>query len=803
MRRGTIAKTWLGLIVACALILAGFSPVRAAVPAQVSFQGYLTDGAGVPVPDGDYSMQFYLFDAATGGSQLWNPNAGEAQTVTVAGGIYQVQLGAVQPLDSSVFDGGVAWLEVVIDGETLSPRQPITAAAYALKAGDADTVGGQPATAFGDITGVTAGTGLLGGGTAGSVTISASTSYLQRRITGTCPAGSSIRIVNADGSVTCEANSGITTETDPTVIASVKDGVSWNELSGIPAGFSDGVDNDSGGDITGVTAGAGLDGGGFAGAVTLSIENPLSLSNAVTGAIVSGYNSYATSGYGLLGNASGTYGRGVYGVSAGTNGNGVYGLASNSNAVTNYGGAFVAAGDYGRGVYGSASSSDAGTNYGGYFTAYGTTGQAVYGSATNSGNYTNYGGYFSAAGEGARGVYGASSNTTGTNYGGYFSAAGSAGRGVYGVASGAGGYGVYGYASNTGSYYNYGGYFQANGTYARAVYGSASGESAFGVYGYSSNGDGIYGITGASNEHAGYFTNGYSVGLAGAALYARSYNTTADGIAFWAHNDHTTSTDATAVLSNDGSGPLLKGFGGNGGEDEFRIWNNGTIELFDGSHDRTVLIEPSESSSGSGNLGAQIALANGSGTTTLELDGAIYDGGALYLKNSSGSSTVLIYGDYASTGDGRVVTDELQITGGSDLSEQFDIRGEDVVLAPGPVVSIDPDRPGHLSVSDCAYDNKVAGIISGAGGIKPGMMMGQQGSEADGRHPVALTGRVYCWADATEGPIQPGDLLTTADRPGHAMKVTDHSRANGAILGKAMTALESGTGLVLVLVSLQ
>ena len=77
------------------------------------------------------------------------------------------------------------------------------------------------------------------------------------------------------------------------------------------------------------------------------------------------------------------------------------------------------------------------------------------------------------------------------------------------------------------------------------------------------------------------------------------------------------------------------------------------------------------------------------------------------------------------------------------------------------------------------------------------------GTIADGEHPVALTGRVYCMADASNGPIVPGDLLTTSEVPGHAMKVTDHGLAQGAILGKAMTALEAGQGTLLVLVSLQ
>ncbi|MBA7679561.1 hypothetical protein ES703_87859 [subsurface metagenome] len=154
---------------------------------------------------------------------------------------------------------------------------------------------------------------------------------------------------------------------------------------------------------------------------------------------------------------------------------------------------------------------------------------------------------------------------------------------------------------------------------------------------------------------------------------------------------------------------------------------------------------------------------------------------------------------YAGEFDGKVSVSVLEITGGSDLSEQFD---KDAVK-PGMLVSIDAKRPGKLLISNEAYDNKVAGIISGAGGIKPGMMMGQKGSVADGVYPVALTGRVYCWADASTGAIQPGDLLTTSSVPGHAMKVSDHSRALGAIIGKAMTPLEKGKGLVLVLVSLQ
>lgn len=160
---------------------------------------------------------------------------------------------------------------------------------------------------------------------------------------------------------------------------------------------------------------------------------------------------------------------------------------------------------------------------------------------------------------------------------------------------------------------------------------------------------------------------------------------------------------------------------------------------------------------------------------------------------------------------GTARTYVLQITGGMDLAEQFEInaplntasRMGPEKIKPGMVVSIDAAHPGKLVVSHQAYDRKVAGIISGAGGIQPGMLMGQTGFIAEGDQPVALTGRVYCWADATNKPIRPGDLLTTSNSAGHAMKVTNHKKSQGAILGKAMTGLKRGRGLVLVLVTLQ
>jgi hypothetical protein len=121
---------------------------------------------------------------------------------------------------------------------------------------------------------------------------------------------------------------------------------------------------------------------------------------------------------------------------------------------------------------------------------------------------------------------------------------------------------------------------------------------------------------------------------------------------------------------------------------------------------------------------------------------------------------------------------------------------------PGSVLVIDEEKPGSLKLCRSAYDRRVAGIVSGAGGIDPGITLNKDGMVTGGRN-VALSGRVYALAETGNGPIEPGDLLTTSEVEGHAMKATDHGRTSGAVIGKAMSRLESGRGLVLVLVSLQ
>ncbi len=151
--------------------------------------------------------------------------------------------------------------------------------------------------------------------------------------------------------------------------------------------------------------------------------------------------------------------------------------------------------------------------------------------------------------------------------------------------------------------------------------------------------------------------------------------------------------------------------------------------------------------------------------------------------------------------NGRTRTQVLEITGGSDLAEPFPVSEENQ-LEEGSVVVIDESNPGHVTLSREPYDKKVAGIVSGAGGIQPGLTLKQEGL-MEGNQNIALSGRVYVKATASNGSIKPGDRLVTSTIPGLCMKATDPSRCDGAVIGKAMSALESGEGLVLVLVNLQ
>ena len=109
-------------------------------------------------------------------------------------------------------------------------------------------------------------------------------------------------------------------------------------------------------------------------------------------------------------------------------------------------------------------------------------------------------------------------------------------------------------------------------------------------------------------------------------------------------------------------------------------------------------------------------------------------------------------------------------------------------VRPGDVLAIDPAQPGSLHRSAMPLDPGVAGCVAdGPAGTEPHR----------GQALLATSGVVFCRVDASFGAIAPGDLLTTSSNPGHAARAD--AAAPGTVLGKAMEAWESGTGLIRVL----
>jgi hypothetical protein len=185
---------------------------------------------------------------------------------------------------------------------------------------------------------------------------------------------------------------------------------------------------------------------------------------------------------------------------------------------------------------------------------------------------------------------------------------------------------------------------------------------------------------------------------------------------------------------------------------------------------------------------------------TILLDG---DTGDIRVGGSSGQSgNIRIYSQWDVSNpsihlDGAAGDILLQ---GGDCAEALEIADGEEESEPGSVMVFDED--GRLRRCSRAYDRMVAGIVSGANLLRPGIILSSR-NDGPVSLPIALIGKVYCRVDARQIAIDVGDLLTTSDLPGHAMKAADQQRAFGAVLGKALAPLTAMAGLVPVLVGLQ
>jgi hypothetical protein len=205
---------------------------------------------------------------------------------------------------------------------------------------------------------------------------------------------------------------------------------------------------------------------------------------------------------------------------------------------------------------------------------------------------------------------------------------------------------------------------------------------------------------------------------------------------------------------------------------------------------------------GGNGVDGDLVLRSDSGQDRIRLDAG---GSNLWVGGNGAGGDILLF---ANGGDNQTVSQATIFLNGdtgdiilqnADCAEDFEVEAVETA-APGTVMVISDDS--RLRVSDQAYDQRVAGIVAGAGQYRPGIILGRKKGEPHCL-PIALMGRVYCKVDADQGAIQVGDLLTSSSVPGYAMKASNPMRAFGAIIGKALDRLDAGQGLISVLVTLQ
>ena len=726
---------------------------NATVPNLVRFSGTLVDD-GQSAHANTVGVTFALYRDQTGGSPLWL----ETQNVSVdTARHYSVLLGAASNggIPVELFSHNEArWLGVKPEGQDEQPRVLLVSVPYALKAGDAQTLGGLPPSAF-MLNAATPATSAVTPRLAPSDTVLAA---------GPTPlAGSNVITQNyfpifAD-------NSGALTNSNATQSATGVVGINTSSPSGLNNAFLHVNGNILlQGQVTHqiqmigqASAGRlGQDLGGFFFSVDTPGKSMRVLTRPIGGSLTDNRLVITASGNVGIGTASpanlltavgpiqSTTGGFVFPdnsvqisaatVTALTAGTGVTVNTTSGNATiaadttylnNNYAklsgsptftGTVTAANLATAGALNAGSVTSSGAVGAGSVSTTGTIsaiGAAANINVINSNTGTVSGAISSLVSSNANGsaaIVGQESSTNTSSsvvtYGVEGTTSNPFGAGVYGTittaaSSGVGGPGVWGRTVGSGN----------------GVLGESDGTSGFtnGVYGvtFSPGGVGVIG----SNLGA---TAGTAIGVEGSSVS----NSTGIGVEGVSASTTAQSGGAGGVFKNTGGGDILVGFGGtNGTSRTFRVGNDGTVY------------------------------------------GAAFN------------------------------------TTGADFAESFVVTGAKATYQPGDVLMIDETGTRRLALSDEPYSTKVAGVYA----TKPGVLASPYGIDdprrADGV-PLAVVGVVPCKVSTENGSIHAGDLLVTASRAGYAMKGTDRQRMLGAIVGKALGSLENGTGVIEVLVSL-
>jgi hypothetical protein len=301
-----------------------------------------------------------------------------------------------------------------------------------------------------------------------------------------------------------------------------------------------------------------------------------------------------------------------------------------------------------------------------------------------------------------------------------------------------------------------------------------------GIIGTSENGVGVWGGSSTSSGVGGMSSTGYGV----------------HGVSSSHHGVHGDSDKGTGVYGRSTA-----------------LANQGQAGVVGEAFDAVGVFGKSQSSTGVGGLSNTGIGVHGVSENWMGVFGSSKstNGGAGVMGEGDSGSGVIgksvggvgVWG-ISERGHAGFFEGDVHVTGditlaNADCAEHFDIA-DTILSEPGTVMVLGEE--GLLYPSQQAYDKRVAGVVSGAGDYKPGIVLDKQQSVRN-RQPIALLGKVYCKVDAQYGSIEIGDLLTTSPTLGHAMKASDQSKAFGTVIGKSLRALKDGQGLIPILIALQ
>lgn len=266
--------------------------------------------------------------------------------------------------------------------------------------------------------------------------------------------------------------------------------------------------------------------------------------------------------------------------------------------------------------------------------------------------------------------------------------------------------------------------------------------------------------TSSPNATLTTYTGNAGLGMVIAKNYAGGGDNTATAEIF--------GTDAG--IGNTGLYITQKGTGGFGGPNSF-VWE----ALSNGS---PVMLQAFNGNVGIGTI-APVRKLHIAGD--VQIDGSIYFGTNQTAQSSPYAGLACQGGDYA---------------------ESVDVAGTRSNYEPGDVLVISAEAGSDVTKSFEPYSTSAVGIYS----TKPGYVGRRQTTDQKASQtevPMAMIGIVPTKVSAENGPIHRGDLMVTSFTPGYAMRGTDRSRMLGAVIGKALGSLDSGTGVIEVVVTLQ